>query len=147
MNITRTLLANIICGLAAVLIFVTLSVGAVSTKPRIQAGGQPAVTLSTTHVQFGKNGLGQQTQPQTIALTNSGTADLHIGFAGLKGSQIGEFGLTGNTCGTVVAPGATCDLMVVFAAGHTGHSACDLYIGDDAPDTPQKVLLTGYGIR
>jgi hypothetical protein len=103
-------------------------------------GTAPALTLSSTRLDFGNQLVGATSVAQAVTVTNSGTAPLLI--SGIVAS--GDFAQT-NTCGNSVAVGANCIINVTFtpSAGGTRNGA--LTISDDAPDSPQVVTLAGVG--
>jgi hypothetical protein len=103
--------------------------------------GQPAVSLSASALNFKKVGIGQTSSPQTVTLTNSGTATLNI--ANISAS--GDFHISNNTCGATVAVGATCAVSVTFTPTKKGVRKGTLSFTDDAPGSPQAVALSGTG--
>jgi len=104
-------------------------------------GGQPAVTLSATALNFKKEPIGQTTAPQSVTLTNSGTADLNISSI----TASGDYHISNNTCGSTVASGASCAVSVTFTPTKKGKRTGSLTFNDNAPNTPQVVSLTGVG--
>src|SRR5919198_4447866 len=75
----------------------------------------PAVSLSRTSMNFGNQGVGTTSAPQTIVLQNTGSSDLVISsitFAPPYGAD--DFG-EADTCTTrPLAPGAQCTITVTF---------------------------------
>jgi hypothetical protein len=108
-------------------------------------GGGPAVTLVPTSLKWGKVTVGTTTPPKTVTLTNSGNATLNISSIAISG----DFALktVAKSCSTTkpVAPGANCVFKVTFKPTKTGLRTGDLIIGDNAPNTPQDVPLSGTG--
>src|SRR5256885_3217620 len=104
-------------------------------------GGQPAVSLSATALNFKKVGIGQTSSPQTVTLTNSGTATLNISSVAANG----DFHISNNTCGATVAVGANCAVSVTFTPTKKGARKNTLSFTDDAPGSPQTVALSGTG--
>jgi hypothetical protein len=104
-------------------------------------GGGPAVTLSPTSLNFKKVPIGQTSSPQTVTLTNTGTATLHISSV----TTSGDYHISNNTCGATVAAGANCAVSVTFTPTKKAKRTGLLSFTDDAPGSPQTVSLTGVG--
>jgi hypothetical protein len=103
-------------------------------------GAAPVVSLSSASLTFTSQALGSTSAPQTITMTNTGTAALTI--AGITVS--GDFAQL-NTCGTGLAPGASCAINVTFTPTATGSRTGLLTITDNAAGSPQVVNLGGGG--
>jgi Concanavalin A-like lectin/glucanases superfamily/FG-GAP-like repeat/HYDIN/CFA65/VesB-like, Ig-like domain/Abnormal spindle-like microcephaly-assoc'd, ASPM-SPD-2-Hydin/FIMAH domain/NHL repeat len=101
----------------------------------------PAVSLSPTSVDFGDEAQGAQSTPQTVTVSNTGTADLHVSEV----SATGDFLETNDCVSGVVSPGYSCNISVSFLPTATGTRTGTLTITDDAGDSPQSVSLTGNG--
>ncbi len=102
----------------------------------------PAVSLSSTSLDFGDQLVDTTSLPQTVTLTNSGTLVLYITSFEITE----EFDQT-NDCGTSVAAGASCIVNFTFSPTAVGTAAGQLTITDDAPDSPQSIVLTGRGTQ
>jgi hypothetical protein len=85
--------------------------------------------------------VGTASAPQTVTLTNSGTAALNITSI----ASTGDFAQI-NDCGSVVAAGMSCSITVTFTPTQIGAAAGTITIVDDAADSPQAVSLSGNGI-
>ncbi len=104
-------------------------------------GGQPAVSLSPTALNFKKVPIGQTSSPKTVTLTNTGTATLNISSI----TASGDFHISNNTCGATVAAGANCAVSVTFHPSLKGARNGTLSFNDNAPGSPQTVALSGTG--
>jgi hypothetical protein len=104
-------------------------------------GGGPAVSLSATALNFKKVPIGQTSSPQTVTLTNTGTATLNISSI----TTSGDYHISNNTCGATVAAGANCAVSVTFTPTKKGKRTGNLTFTDNAPTSPQVVTLTGVG--
>ncbi len=102
------------------------------------------VSLSPNSLTFGNQGLGTSSRPQTVTLSNTGTAPLEINSIMVTGSDSGDFTQT-NNCGSSVAAGAKCTIAVTFTPTATGSRSASLSITDNAPGSPQTVSLSGTG--
>jgi hypothetical protein len=99
------------------------------------------VTFSpTTPLNFGTQAAGTTSAPQTVTLTNRGTAELEISSMEIKG----EFGMK-STCGKSVAPGAVCSINVTFSPQTQGLKAGSITLHDTASSKPQVIKLLGTG--
>jgi hypothetical protein len=99
------------------------------------------ITFSpTTPLKFGTQAAGTTSAPQTVTLTNRGTAELEISSMEIKG----EFGMK-STCGKNVAPGAICSINVTFSPQTQGLKAGTITLNDTASSKPQVIKLLGTG--
>lgn len=103
----------------------------------------PAITLSDTDLDFGEQQTGTQSASQTVTVTSTGTAALHVGAVTISGLP---FVLVGNTCTAPLAPSETCAIEVRFDPIATGMAIGTLTIGSNAADSPHTVSLSGTGI-
>lgn len=103
-------------------------------------GEQAIASLNPTSLNFGNAIIGSVTNPQQVALTNSGTGVLHVSNISVSG----PFQLTG-TCQSVPVP-YTCTLAVAFAPVSLGPQSGALTITDDGLTTTQTVALSGTGV-
>jgi N,N-dimethylformamidase beta subunit-like protein/ASPM-SPD-2-Hydin domain-containing protein/centrosomal CEP192-like protein/HYDIN/CFA65/VesB family protein len=144
---------------------VTFTPGATGTRSASltftdDAGGSPqTVALSGTGVaagisfnpsslSFGNQGTGTTSAAQTVTVTNSGGASLHVTSVTLTGTNAGDFAKSADTCtGQAIAAGATCTVSVTFKPTATGARTASLAFADDAPSSPQTVALSGTGIQ
>lgn len=101
-------------------------------------------SLSTTGLTFATQLVGTGSAPQTVTLTNAGSAPLVISTIGVGGANRSDFAET-NTCGSSVLPGASCTIDVSFEPTAKGTRTGTLMITDNAADSPQAVTLTGTG--
>ncbi len=107
------------------------------------AANAPAVTLSTTNLNFGSQSVGSSAS-QTIKVTNSGSAALTISTAQVSGTNPGDFTI-GNSCSSSVAIGGSCNILVTFDPLAAGTRSATLSITDNATNSPQSVALSGTG--
>jgi phospholipase C len=101
----------------------------------------PQVSLSPPSLSFPDQPVNTTSEPQKIALTNTGTADLTIASIAADG----DFAQT-NTCGPSVAPGGSCDIDVTFTPTAEGFRNGSITITDNADNSPQQAPLSGTGI-
>jgi hypothetical protein len=108
-------------------VIVLLNTGTVSFSP-------------TTPVNFKKQAVGTTSSPQTVRLTNTGTATLKI--SSMKAT--GQFAMT-STCGSSVAAGANCAISVTFSPQSKGAKSGTVTINDSASSKPMVIELSGTG--
>jgi hypothetical protein len=131
---------------AAFLLVTLIALGICSTSSGGGAAGSlsvmvnPAVNLSPVGLNFGNQALQSSSSPQSVTLTNTGSAALTI----LSIAVSGDFTQT-NNCGTSVAVGNSCTINVVFTPTRSGTRSGTLSISDNAPGSPQSATLSGTG--
>jgi hypothetical protein len=98
----------------------------------------PVMAISPASLDFGKLFIGTSSTPQSVTLSNSGDAPILIA------SIAAGTGFTAlNACGSSIQPGASCSVGVFVDTSSTGSKSGSLTITDNAPDSPQKVTLSG----
>jgi len=109
----------------------------------------PAVTLNPagSFNLAGTTPLGATAVAQNLAVSNTGTAPLHVTAIGVSGLNAGDFSVTGSNClATAVAVGATCVIPVTFAPSAPGIRTTTLTLTDDAASSPQLVTINGTAV-
>lgn len=115
----------------------------------------PQVELSASALVFGDERISQSsafgstaaTGSQSVTVTNSGTFVLHISRVEVTGADADAFNATGDCGGASLAPGSSCAVSVGFRPTSGGTKAATLRFTDNALDSPQRVDLSGTGIR
>jgi Ca2+-binding RTX toxin-like protein len=110
----------------------------------VTAPSTPVAQVSPSSLAFGNQGTGTTSAPQTVTVTNTGTASLVVSGVTLTGSNQLDFPIS-STCGTVV-PGAACSISVSFKPSTTGAESAVLNIAHNAAGSPSKVALGGTGV-
>ncbi len=112
------------------------------------AVAQPAAALSSTSLAFGSQDLGASVTPQTVRLTNEGSAPLVLSSAPILGGSA-EFSATHNcpVGGVGLAPNAFCEATVTYAPQTQGEVSATLQFASNAPGSPHSVTLSGTGLR
>ena len=100
----------------------------------------PQATLLTTAIGFGNAVLAGGAAPQSIVLTNTGTAPLLISSI----VALGDFTQT-NNCGASLAPNATCTVIILFNPAAIGARTGELIINSNT--TPVAISLSGTSCR
>ena len=114
-----------------------------STSPVLlqQVKGVPAAALSPTSLSFGDQAVGTTSVPQTVTMTNTGTATLTIGSI----TTTANFAISSTTCGEALLMGTNCSVSVTFTPSALGLVAGTLTFTDDASNSPQTASLAGTG--
>lgn len=113
-----------------------------------EVAATPGILFAPPSLAFGSQNVGTSTAPQTITVTNNGSAVLAISSVSIAGADPTDFSET-NTCpiapnGTL-AINANCSISVVFQPTATGPRSAAVSVADNASGSPQTVALTGTG--
>ena len=92
--------------------------------PLSGTGIQPNISFTPPSISFPNQQVGTTSGPQTVTLTNTGTAPLTITSIAPTGTNAGDFQLINNNCITTVAPNVTCTLQVTFTPTGVGATKC-----------------------
>ena len=103
-----------------------------------------AVALPAS-LKFRGQPLGTTSAKMKVTLTNTGNATLSLNLA-ITGPNSGDFSLSDN-CRRYMEAGANCSISVTFRPSGTGSRIAAITIINNAPDNPQMVSLSGFGIR
>jgi hypothetical protein len=104
------------------------------------SGGSATLTASTTSLSFGATTVGDNSTPQTLTFTNTGTAAATVTSV----TATGDFTIT-STCGTSLAAGANCAATVTFHPSATGTRTGTLTVASTASNPTLSVTLSGTG--
>jgi hypothetical protein len=108
-------------------------------------GNLPTVVLSPTSLAFGNQAVNTTSSPLFLTVTNTGTAALNMTSAITSGA----FAVQTNGCAVplqATTPASNCEIGVTFTPTLSGASVDSLTLTDNAPDSPQIILLTGTGV-
>jgi putative Ig domain-containing protein/HYDIN/CFA65/VesB family protein len=120
--------------------------GGGTAPPPPPPAGAAAVSLSPSTVAYAAQDVGTTSAPQTITITNTGTASLF--FSGMRQAGLNplDFAEIDDQCvGLSIAAGASCTLTVVFKPTATGSRTATISVSDNAASSPQVITLTGTG--
>ena len=111
--------------------------------------GTVSVIVTPRALSFGGQVVGTKSISQAVGLTESGPFQQRTGSPSLGGSNPGDFALQGAVCGVtdVIGTSEFCSFVVAFAPTAEGLRVATLTFSDNAPDSPQTVVLTGLGVR
>jgi len=99
------------------------------------------VSVSPDKLDFGSQVVNQNTS-KSVTLSNPTKKALNISSI----TASGQFIAWDNTCGSTLGPGQQCTITVLFTPTVPGPQAGTLAIQDDAPNSPQKVKLSGITV-
>lgn len=107
----------------------------------------PTISLSASTLSFATVPLGSTSAPQTVTLTNTGSAALNIGALTAGGANPGDF-TRGGTCaaGGTVAAGASCTITYTFAPAALGARSANLTIASNNSGGNVTLSLSGAGV-
>jgi hypothetical protein len=105
-------------------------------------GTQPGFTISPAALNFGNLPVGQSST-QAVQLTNSGNVNVVVNLATISGSG---FTLSGLALPATLTAGQTLSFNVQFAPTTGGGVAGSIVFTDNAPGSPQILLLSGAGV-
>jgi hypothetical protein len=94
----------------------------------------------TSPLQFRSQLLGTTSSPQTVTLTNSGSASLEISSVKTRSPF-----MMSTTCVGTLSPGAACQISVSFTPKIRGIVSGTVHIADTASSKPQVIALYGGG--
>jgi len=97
--------------------------------------------LPCSGVSFGNQAVGIPSSSQAVTVTNNGTSALTISSV----TASGDYSQTDNCTIASLQPTTTCVIKVTFAPSVPGRSVGALTLSDNAPGSPQVILLTGTG--
>lgn len=105
-------------------------------------GSGPAFGLSAESFVFGAQSVNTSSAPQTLTLTNTGSAALSVSSV----AATAGFSETDNcVSSSPMAVGSTCTVNVTFSPTVSGIASGTLTINDDVGGSPQAVALVGNG--
>ena len=97
-------------------------------------------------VKFGVQTVGTTDSPQTIVLSNSGSAPLVIGKIEVVGTSRGDFAQA-NNCGSSLGAGKSCTLQVTFTPQRRGARTAFISIVGSTQEGRHQVRLEGMGTK
>jgi hypothetical protein len=108
--------------------------------------GAPAVAFAPTSLTFGAQEIGTTSAPQSITITNTGTAPLFINSAATRGTNPLDFTQVSDGCsGLTLAAGTGCSVSITFSPKASGVRSASFILTDNAGNSPQTVPISGTG--
>ena len=110
--------------------------------PLVTGGAQlTTATLLPATLDFGNQGFGITSSPQTVTLANTGGIALLPGAVAITG----DFSETDNCANTTVNAGASCAIQVTFRPTQAGSRTGQLSVPANVPGGTLSVALSGTG--
>ncbi len=108
------------------------------------------VSFSSVNLNFGLVPVGASSNPENVALINSGTAALNVLSTTITGANAGDFAIlpSGSACSIGVfplSPGTQCTLSVLFTPSQGSLETAAININDDLAGSPQSLPILGSG--
>jgi len=117
-------------------------------SPVLQDPSPPSASIVPDQLDFGDQVVGRRSKAKRITVTNAGGKPLYISSVTGDGDNWSDFSVVNDTCtGATVAPNRSCIIDVAFSPSDTDERNASLSLGDNAPDSPQTLSLTGNGIN
>jgi uncharacterized repeat protein (TIGR01451 family) len=110
-------------------------------------GTQPALSLMPTSLTFGGQAVNTTSSAQSVTVTNTGTADLHVSSVSTGGTNGGDFRAAPSAGCADVTSGGQCTISVTFTPTQSGTRTATINIVSDAPSSPDTVSLSGTGLN
>jgi len=109
------------------------------------AGAATDISLSTAVLKYLNQVVGTPSAPQTVTVTNVGSAAVNFIGSGIVigGANPSDFTISNNTCGSTLAGNAECTVSVDFTPTADGTRTAILELNDDSGASPQTVGLGG----
>jgi hypothetical protein len=102
----------------------------------------PFKALAPASLNFGSQGVGTSSAPQTITLSNPSNVSFNIANI----AATGDFSQT-NDCGASLAPAAHCAVTVTFAPTATGLESGAITFTDSTRISPVAIAVSGTGVN
>ena len=116
---------------------------AISGNPT-QAVSGPAVSIFPSSATF-SSVVGVTSPTQVFSIVNTGGQLLAISSISITGANASSFSQT-NTCLATLAPNANCSVSINFTPATVGALTANLQVADNAPGSPQTLVLNGTGV-
>ena len=100
-----------------------------------------SLSVSPASLDFGAHALGSESEPQTITISNPGTATIPLQDVMLSGMDFSEK----NDCGKTLAPGTSCTMQVSFKPVTAGQRVGNVDITGTDSGSPHFVAVVGTG--
>ncbi len=115
-----------------------------ATAELYETGRGPLVTTSPTSLAFGAQQVGTAGTAHSYTVTNNGSGNLVVSGVAISGANPGDF-IARSGCTETVPPGGSCTVHVRFAPTEIGLRTANVAVVDNAPLSPQAVVVNGNG--
>ncbi len=105
--------------------------------------GTPPLTITPSSIDFGNSAVGVATAPRSVSIRNNQSIAAPIVSIVANGDFTRQ--AAGTTCGASIAAGASCTVALTMTPTVGGPRTGSLVITSQTSDSPNTVLLSGYG--
>jgi hypothetical protein len=105
-------------------------------------GAQAGLSVSPATWSFGNTAVGHTTS-ESVKLTNTGTSNVVINLATVNGNA---FGMSGLSLPRTLPAGQSMTFTAQFAPNAAGAAQGSISFTDNAPNSPQTLMLSGMGV-
>jgi hypothetical protein len=118
-----------------------------SSKPQFieLTGTATLAKVSPKTLTFASQKVGTKSTPQTVTVTNEGSAAMQFSGVSVGGRDYRDFTETDNCTGRSISQGASCTVNVTFAPTKAGTRSATLSIEAVGTTSPAPVALLGTG--
>ena len=107
--------------------------------------GATLAKVSPKTLTFASQKVGTKSTPQTVTVTNEGSAAMQFSGVSVGGRDYRDFTETDNCTGRSISQGASCTVNVTFAPTKAGTRSATLSIEAVGTTSPAPVALLGTG--
>ncbi len=136
--IISSVIANVACGGGAAGANIG-GTGGAQTNPASQT--TTALSVSPGTVEFSDQALSTLSSPQSVIVSNAGTASVSIGAIAVTGNFLEQ-----HDCGTTLAPSRSCTVAVTFSPETAGTLTGELKIVDSSTTKQYTIAVRGRGV-
>jgi hypothetical protein len=104
------------------------------------------VAVAPQALDFGDETVGM-TDTAGVTVTNQGAGPLAFSSVAITDQTSPIFAPYSTTCTVILQPDQSCDLVVSFTPQSVTSYTAALTLTDNAPDSPQRVPLSGQGVQ
>jgi len=112
----------------------------------VNGAGMPAVSASSTSIDFGSQAVGASSSAHRVTVTNTGPAPLTIYSLSLAGANARDFSLRSSTCAGTIAAGGSCAADAVFTPAAAGTRVATMTLQSNASNGALSIALRGSGV-
>jgi hypothetical protein len=106
-----------------------------------------ALTITPSSLTFPGEPTGVTSPPQTVTVTDTGTAPVFFNADSPRGDAVLDFrALEDNCVGTQISPGGSCTITITFTPTADGVRSSTFALVDNAVGSPHVIPVTGTGL-
>lgn len=109
-------------------------------------GVQPVASIAPANISFAAQLVGSVSSPVNLTVTNSGAGVLLIRKISFAGADPTDFNEKMDTCAGGIKPNGSCTVPIMFNPVTAGSKAAVVTLTDNAPGSPQSIVLGGNAV-